>query len=212
MLISYDEINIILASRNIDITGALHVGAHECEELPFYIKLGLKPQDIIWIDAIPSKVLEMRNKGIPNIYNNVISAKDDETTIFNVSNNIQSSSILELGTHLHEYPNIFYTNKITQKSITIDSFFKRNSINPSKFNFWNFDIQGAELLALHGAQDSLKYVQALYLEVNEKELYKNCGLINDIDVFLSKYNFKRVITSMTTCGWGDALYVIDSNN
>lgn len=30
----------------------------------------------------------------------------------------------------------------------------------------------------------------MYLEVNEKELYKNCRLIVEIDTFLSKYNFK----------------------
>ena len=44
-------------------------------------------------------------------------------------------------------------------------------------------------MALKGATESIKYVKALYLEVNEKELYKNCGLINEIDTFLFKYNF-----------------------
>jgi hypothetical protein len=74
-------------------------------------------------------------------------------------------------------------------------------------NFWNFDIQGAELLALKGATDWLPYADALYLEVNEKELYKKCGLIGDIDAFLKPYHFKRVITDITPYGWGDALYV-----
>jgi hypothetical protein len=50
----------------------------------------------------------------------------------------------------------------------------------------------------------------MYLEVNEKELYKDCGLINDVDNFLSQYNFKRVLTKMTTHGWGDALYILDN--
>ena len=47
----------------------------------------------------------------------------------------------------------------------------------------------------------------MYLEVNEKELYKNCGLINEIDAFLANYGFKREITCMTPHGWGDALYI-----
>ena len=34
----------------------LHIGAHECEELSFYNQLGLKEEDIIWVDAINEKV------------------------------------------------------------------------------------------------------------------------------------------------------------
>ena len=103
-----------------------------------------------------------------------------------------------------------YVDKIQQKSITIDTFFERNSIDASKYNFWNFDIQGAELMALKGSTKSIKHAKVLYLEVNEKELYKNCGLIHEIDDFLSQYNFKRVLTNITSHGWGDALYILDN--
>ena len=65
-------------------------------------------------------------------------------------------------------------------------------------------------MALNGASNSIKYAKALYLEVNEKELYKNCGLITEIDSFLSKHNFKRVLTNITVHGWGDALYILDN--
>ena len=208
MLISFDEINKMLLENNISVNGCLHVGAHECEELTFYKRMGLTPNDIVWIDAIPSKVKEAKEKGIPNVYNAVITDKNDEEVIFNISNNCQSSSVLEFGTHSKEHPQVVYVDKIKQNSITIDTFFQRNNIDASKYNFWNFDIQGAELMALKGAINSIKYAKALYLEVNEKELYKNCGLITDIDDFLSRYNFKRVLTKMTQHGWGDALYIL----
>jgi hypothetical protein len=208
MLISFEEINKILLENNISITGGFHIGAHECEELGFYNKVGLKNEDVIWIEAIPLKVYEAKNRGIPNVYNAIITDKDDENIVFNISNNIQSSSVLEFGTHSQEHPWVVYVNKIYNKSVTIDTFFERSKIDPSKYNFWNFDIQGAELMALKGGINSLKYAKALYLEVNEKELYKNCGLITDIDNFLSEYNFKRVLTNMTQYGWGDALYIL----
>jgi len=208
MLITFEQINEILLSKNININGSFHIGAHDCEELTFYNKLGLKNEDVIWIDAIPIKVEQAKNRGIPNVYNAVITDKDDEDIIFNVSNNIQSSSVLEFGTHSHEHPHVVYVDKLHQKSITIDSFFERNNIDASKYDFWNFDIQGAELMALNGASQSLKYAKALYLEVNEKELYKNCALIDELDAFLSTYNFKRVLTNMTVHGWGDALYIL----
>jgi FkbM family methyltransferase len=210
MLINFEEIYKILLSKNININGCFHIGAHECEEIDFYNKLGVKKEDIVWIDAIPSKVNEAIIRGIPNVYNAVITDKDDEEIEFNISNNVQSSSILEFGTHSQEHPSVVYVDKIKLKSITIDTFFEKNNIDISKYNFWNFDIQGAELMALKGAIQSIKYAKVLYLEVNEKELYKNCGLINEIDTFLSEYNFKRVLTNMTIHGWGDALYILDN--
>ncbi len=210
MYIPISQINEILLNNNIHVTGAFHIGAHHCEELPFYNKLNLSNEYIIWIDAIDIKVIQAKEKGIPNVYNAVITDKDDENIILNISNNVQSSSVLEFGTHLQEHPAIIYVDKIKQKSITIDTFFERNNIDASKYNFWNFDIQGAELMALKGATQSIKYAKVIYLEVNEKELYKDCGLINDVDNFLSQYNFKRVLTSMTPYGWGDALYILDN--
>lgn len=209
MLIKNTEIIEVLTANNIKINGVLHLGAHECEELTFYNEIGVSNENIVWIEAMDEKVRQALNRGIPNIYNAVITDKDNEDVEFNISNNGQSSSILEFGTHLKEHPYVYYIDKIQKKSITINSFFEKNEIDCSKLNFWNFDIQGAELLALKGATNYIKYAKAMYLEVNEKELYLNCGLIKDIDLFLEQYNFKRVITNMTEHGWGDALYIIE---
>lgn len=207
MLILCDEVLKIVSEKNIKITGAFHIGAHECQELPFYNSLGLSNDDIVWIDAMSSSVDYAKNRGIPNVYKAVISDKDDADIEFNISNNGQSSSVLEFGTHSIEYPWVTYIDKISEKSITVDTFFDKNNIDCSKYNFWNFDIQGAELMALKGSINSIKYAKVLYLEVNEKELYKNCGLIHEIDAFLEEHNFKRVVTIMTPHGWGDALYI-----
>jgi len=207
MLLSFEEINSVLQSKNIQVNGALHIGAHECEELYFYIKLGIY-KNIVWVDAVKEKVLEAKAKGFP-IYEAIISDKDDQDVSFNISNNGQSSSLLEFGTHSKEHPHVVYVDKIKGKSITVDTFFERYGLNAQKYDFWNFDIQGAELMALKGATKSIQHAKALYMEVNEKELYKGCGLIKEMDAFLSQHNFKRVLTSMTKYGWGDALYILE---
>jgi FkbM family methyltransferase len=205
MLIPQGEVIQLLG--NIKVNGVFHIGAHECEEMDFYKNLELDPKDIIWVDAINEKVNQAINRGIPNVYNAIITDKDDSEVTFNVSNNVQSSSVLELMTHSIEHPEVVYVSKFTSRSITVDSFFKKYNLDPSLYNFWNFDIQGAELLALKGASESLKFAKALYLEVNERELYKNCGLMSEIDTFLIPLGFKRVKTLMTQWGWGDALYI-----
>jgi hypothetical protein len=209
MIINLEEIQNILTSKKINIKGCFHVGAHDCEELPIYNNFGIKTEDIVWVDALSFKVEQSIARGIPNVYHAVITDKDDEDVVFNVANNIQSSSILEFGTHAIEHPQVVFVDKIHQKSITIDTFFKRNNLDASKYDFWNFDIQGAELLALKGATETIKHAKVLYLEVNSKELYKDCALINEIDEYLAPLGFKRVLTNMTIHKWGDALYILD---
>jgi hypothetical protein len=199
--------NIIAKNLNFKITGALHIGAHECEEIPFYINdLGLNLNDIIWIDAMEDKINENKLKGIPNQYQAVISNIDDIDIEFNIANNGQSSSIFELGTHLIEHPHVFYNQKLKLKTKTIATFYEENKLDAKKYNFWNLDIQGAELLALKGSKDYLKYADAIYLEINEKELYKDCALFDELNLFLINNGFTLIIKDITKHGWGDALY------
>ena len=144
MLIVGDKIQKVLDENKIDITGALHIGAHECEEMKFYQSLGLRPNDIVWIDAICEKVDENRKKGIPNVYCHVISDQDHQDITFHISNNVQSSSMYEFGTHAKHHPHVRWSSSRTLQSKTIDTFMKENSLDCTKYNFWNMDIQGAE--------------------------------------------------------------------
>ena len=207
MLIDQGELIRFLNKKDIKITGVFHVGAHECEELAFYTKLGVPKSDIVWVDALQTKVEEAGKRGIPNVYTAVVTDKDDDTITFNIANNNQSSSVLPFGTHATEHPHVVFVDKVNMKTVTIDTFFRRNKLDSSNLNFWNFDIQGAELMALKGAVQSLQYADVLYLEVNQKELYKGCGLLDELDSFLETHKFKRYITKITQHGWGDAVYI-----
>ena len=201
-------INIIKLNRkyNLKIKGMLHIGAHECEELRDYLKLKIK--NVVWIEAMKDKVNFIKNK-YPNlqIINAVISDKDDEKVTFNITNNGQSSSILELGTHKQEHPHIFVTKKEEYTTQKLSTVIKKNNIDMENINFLNLDIQGVELRALKGLEEYINKVDYIYTEVNEKELYIGCDLISDIDIYLEKFGFQRVETSMTKHGWGDAFYV-----
>jgi len=207
MLIPTQTILKHLKQHEIVVNGGFHIGAHECEELSFYKQLGLSDKQIIWIDALQNKVDEAKAKGIPNVYQAVITDKDDEPVTFHITNNVQSSSILDFGSHSKHHPTVKFINEIDLKTTTIDTFFERNNINSSNYDFWNFDIQGAELLALKGALKSLHIPKVIYLEVNVEEVYKGCALMSEIDDFLKEYGFRRVETNITNCGWGDALYI-----
>lgn len=120
---------------------------------------------------------------------------------------MESSSILELHLHKHMHPSIKEIQRRTISTITLNTLYEKYNIPYDRYDFINIDIQGAELLAFQGATKILPHVKAIYSEVNKDELYKGCGLIAEIDDFLEKYRFKRIMTHMTEFGWGDALYL-----
>ena len=206
MLIPNEKFLSVLLKNKITINGIFHIGAHDCEELSFYTEI-CNPESIIWVDALEFKVNEQKAKGVNNIYCATISDKDDDIVNFNVSNNYASSSILPFGTHTTEHPHVHYIGYFPTKTVTVDTFFQKNNLDPTKCNLWNIDIQGAEMLALKGGTNAVKYANVLYLEVNEKELYKGCPNINEIDNYVSQFGFRRVLTEITIHGWGDAVYI-----
>ena len=82
-----------------------------------------------------------------NIYHALIDNEEKEVS-FKITNNGQSSSILELGIHANLYPHVVVSETRVQKTTRLDTFFETNNIDPSQYNFWNLDIQGTELNAL----------------------------------------------------------------
>ena len=212
MLIPAEEVIALLKHYNITPTGALHIGAHDCEETPFYRAAGTNDTDVYWVDAIQEKVNQNKERGVPNIVQAVVSDTDDQIVNFKISNNAQSSSFLDFGTHKDSYTWCHFVESRDLPTTTVDTLVKRHAFPIEKLNFWNFDIQGAELFALKGATDSRKYANALYLEVNTEEVYKGCGLLHELDAFLKERGFERVRTIMTGARWGDALWVRTPTN
>src|SRR5688572_4994072 len=207
MLISFTELK---EKYQLKVTGILHIGACECEELDSYEKNGIKKQDIIWLEANPTIVKKNQAQGIPNVFELVVSDKDDQITNFIITNNLQSSSLLELEQHKIKYPHIQEKERIQVKTTTINTFFKQHpEYNSKKYNFVNIDIQGAELLALKGMTDlfSSSSIDYIYLEVNKEKLYKDCALEQDIIDFLAFWKFQQKETKWTEYGWGDSFFI-----
>lgn len=205
MLISFNE---IFNKYKLKIKGILHVGAHECEEIISYLLHNISIEDQLWIEAIPEKV-DWCKQHFNNlkIVNAIISDKDNENVSFKVTNNYQSSSILNLKTHLVEHPQVHVSHIFEGKTKTIKTIYDENKISYDKYNFINLDIQGVEYNALIGMGEILNNFDYIYTEVNEKELYENCVLLPDLDRFLAEKGFKRVEMNMTSHGWGDAFYI-----
>lgn len=205
MLIPFGTLVPFLATRGIHVRGVLHIGAHECEELGAYVSRGVAASDIDWVEANPELVTRMAARGI-RVHQAAVSDVEAELPFY-VTNNGQSSSLLEFGTHAESYTWCKVVKTLTVKTETVQAVVARTGIPIAERNFWNLDIQGAELAALRSAGDLLKHADAIYAEVNTQEVYKGCGQLPELDAFLESKGFKREMIEMTDKGWGDALYV-----
>ena len=208
MLIPISE---LLAKYNLSqITGILHIGAHECEELPEYEKL-LPRNRILWIEALEDKVQYCRTNYPDVLIEHAVVSDIVEEVVFHRSNNGQSSSILELGLHKVFHPHVWYVSEYvtkTTKTKTILELQKYTEI-ASHINFINLDIQGAELKALKGLGETILHqVKFIYTEVNSDYVYEKCAIISEVDDYLATFGFKRVETRWCEdYRWGDAFYV-----
>ena len=203
MLINFNDL-FFLPNK---VNGIIHIGAHKLEELPDYLKGNVR--EVIWIEANPDKYnfIEEKLKRFDNmILGKFAAGQKNEVHMLNLSNNGQSSSLLEFGTHKMRYPDIDYISKIQVETKPLDNWLDDNFKNKDQYNFINLDIQGYELEALKGMPNQLKIADYVYIEVNFEEVYRGCSQLKDIDKFLLKFGLLRVGLRKTDKGWGDAIY------
>jgi FkbM family methyltransferase len=193
---------------NVKPRNILHVGAHLGEESQSYDKYFNVP--VLWIEAQPQLCSELKkrlNSSTNTIIEACVSDKDNEKVSFNFSSNSQSSSMLNFGTHSVNYPDVFVTESIIINTKRLETILQGRQIP----DFVNLDIQGVELRAIKSLGNLIKQVDAIYTEVNNKEVYESCDLIGEVDSFLIEKGFRRVATRWELeAGWGDALYVNDN--
>lgn len=200
------DFNYLFDKYKINCTGLLHVGAHEGQEALAYNQLNI-PR-VVWIEANPEIFIRLYNHtaAMPNHHclNYCISDKEEEVEFHVSSNDGQSSSFLELGTHAIAHPDVTYVSSFKTTTKRLDQI----PLDWGGLNFLNMDIQGAELKALRGMGDKLKQFDYAYLEVNRDELYKGCGLEEQVTAYLGKFGFRVAERKMfDRWGWGDFLYV-----
>ena len=206
MLIEYKQ---ILQKYGLRFKSVIHIGAHYGEEAKSYYDNGV--QKTVWIEA-NAKLIPILKKNVnyPNctFINACLSNKIGEKLSLNISNNEGlSSSILDLSYHRLAHPEVKYIESVEVITDTLDNVFESNQIAFDSCDFMNADIQGAELLMLEGATNIIPNLKAIYIEVNQKELYEGCAMLPDIDAYLSEFGFER--KELVWCGdfgWGDALY------
>jgi FkbM family methyltransferase len=183
--------------------GAIHVGAHLGQEAEIYRDSGLA--DVLWIEADPALLDELRANGAPfghKVVGACLGATSGAKVILDLADNSagtnrgMSSSVLPLGLHRERHPDVSYVGSIELTTRTLDSVVDGQGATGS--NLLNMDVQGYELHVLEGAERTLPQLDCVYAEVNLDELYEGCALLPDLDAFLEDRGLTRVETRL----WG----------
>ena len=189
---------------DLKINGILHVGAHFGGEVGHYMKHDLK--NIVFFEPLTDCYLKLQ-ENISGLNANIISHKvalgnkNGKITINVSTNNKASSSILKPKLHLDLHPHVEFYEQEEVEMKKLDDYSYNN------YNMLVVDVQGYELEVLKGSSLTLDHIDYIFTEVNQDEVYENNANINDLDSFLSCWNFKRVETTWEGGIWGDALYI-----
>lgn len=187
--------------------GILHLGGNTGQESEMYNKMGI--EYVYWVEAI-SEVFEKLQINLLKYDNQYafcacVSDVNGKEVVFNISNNeAQSSSFLELEYHKIIHPTVKYIDTFKTKTIRIDKLLETYIFG----NGWmlNADLQGSELLAIKGMGEKLNEFDYLYLELNKRETYRDCPLVEEVDEYLK--DFKRVETAQWVGdSWTDGFYI-----
>ena len=200
MLIPFDQ---LFPKYNLKFKGVLHIGANVGEERFMYDKLGIRKQ--IWIEGNPEIFIKLKENISYNpdaVAFNFVIGDENKDTVLHISNNgSQSSSVLNLGTHKEQHPDVHYVKDIPCKMHRIDSL----EIDLTDVDLLNIDLQGFEYQALKGI-GNLDNFKAAYLEVNRANVYDKCYQVDSLDKLMESNGFRRVETKWVG-NWGDALYI-----
>lgn len=117
--------------------------------------------------------------------------------------NLGASSLFEPTEILKKHSALRKTGVITVRTTTIDKLLESRP----EIDTLVLDIEGAELLALQGAEKVLPQIKNILLEFTTETRFDGDCTLAQLDHFLLPKGFKRVITEFATEVWGDALFI-----
>lgn len=206
MFITLDQLN---HKFNLNIKGIIHCGAHHAEESDAYIRNGV--DKVVWIEGnselIPIVEEKVNNLPENKVFNYLIYDEDGKELEFKITNNTQSSSVLEFGTHKRYYPGIDFIKSEIKKAYSIKYIIEKENIQIEDYNMLNLDLQGIELRALRSMGDYIDNIDYVYTEINDDMVYEGNDLLVDLEKYLASKGLYRADIHLLGERWGDAFYI-----
>lgn len=194
-------------------TGILHVGGHFGQESHWYAEMG-KP--VVWVEAMPAAAARLRQTIAPyptqRLVEACLSNVDGQTVSFHVSANDSgaSSSLFEFGAastgpkSMWPDHDLRMVDTLRLTTHRLDSVMGEQGIDIAGFDHWVVDVQGAELLVLQGAEQSLHACRSLLVEASSIDVYSGGVQWPQLRGFLAGHGFEPLWDCL---GHMDVLFV-----
>ncbi|KIA85245.1 FkbM family methyltransferase [Flavobacterium sp. AED] len=169
------------------------VGAFDGRSIELY-KKSFPKSKIFSFEPTPNMYHYLKNeysgrKDI-KIFNYALSSNKGEAT-FNINNSLLTNSLLDSSKNEYTNSESSYNTKekIIVETETIDNIFKNEKI--SKINILKIDAQGADVMVLRGAEETLKNkkIDLIYVEVEFLQLYENQPLFHELSLYLHSHGY-----------------------
>jgi len=172
----------------------LEIGAcegHDTQEFAVLFPRGR----VIAFEAHPQlhQRLVERTRGLPNVDCVGLAMSDHAgVQVFHQSSGASrvSGSLLRPSEHLQRHPAVVFSSadEVLIPCATLDQYV--GQMAPERVDLIWMDVQGAELMALKGAERTLSLTTWIYLEVSRAPLYEGAAPYSEIKQFLSSLGFE----------------------
>lgn len=194
---------------DLNIKGIIHCGAHHAEESDAYERHGISK--VVWVEGnselVPIVESKVGNLPENKVFNYLVYDEDGKELEFKITNNTQSSSVLEFGTHKRYNPGVDFIKSEVKKAYTLKYIIEKEDLKMEDYNMLNLDLQGVELRALKSMGDYIDNIDYVYTEINDDMVYEGNDLLVDLEEYLSSKGLHRAGIHLLSEKWGDAFYV-----
>jgi FkbM family methyltransferase len=186
------DIDLLRALRGCRISAELKVlcviGAHRFDELPLIDTLFPALQHIYLFEPQAGPLLALQAMAARDarirVFPVAVSDRDGVASFNVASNNGESSSLLQLGSHRELFPEVTMQSTIEVPTRRLDSVLAEHGLQPPDVMI--VDVQGAEYLVLKSLSPVvLDALRLLYTEVSLEPVYEAAGLLSDVEALLA---------------------------
>lgn len=186
------DLDLLRLMRGRRLCDALQVlcviGAHKLDELALIDRIFPHLRRIHVFEPLPDALKALHALASADARITVIPAAvsdRDGSAEFHVSSNDgESSSLLNFGTHSALFPEVRMRETIQVRTIRVDSALREYKLEMPDAVI--IDAQGAELQVLRSfGATTLDHVRWIYSEVSTEPVYSGSGLLQDVEALLS---------------------------
>jgi FkbM family methyltransferase len=189
--------------------GVIYAGAYDGELVDHFLGLGFK--DLLAIEPNPTPFAELVKRASEHLRCVPLALSDRRGKVpyFNVEQAPAFNSIYEPDRDLFaaDYgKELVDSLTVTRLEFECDTLDAIVGSSGALYNGLYMNMQGAEPVALRGAEETLQRLDAIHTEVNFDQRYRGCTMYEELDQFLTARDFVQVHLWKGS-GFGMASYV-----